>query len=49
MKGKRTKQEVQEASTLIADLSEDNLEKKVQAARNISFIGEVLGSDRIKA
>lgn len=48
MKGKRSKQEVQEASIFISDLTDESLEKRVNAARNLRFIAEVLGSDRIK-
>jgi hypothetical protein len=49
MKGKRSKQEVQEASLLISDLTDDSLEKRINAAKNLRFIAEVLGSDRIKS
>ena len=48
MKGKRSKQEVQEASMFISDLTDESLEKRVNAAKNLRFIAEVLGSDRIK-
>ena len=48
MKGKRSKQDVQEASMFISDLTDESLEKRVNAAKNLRFIAEVLGSDRIK-
>jgi hypothetical protein len=48
MKVKKSKQEVQEASILINDLTDENLEKRVNAAKSIRFIAEVLGNDRIK-
>ena len=43
MKSKRSKQEVQEAASLISDFTDEKVEKRVNAARNIHFIGEVLG------
>ncbi len=49
MKGKKSKQEVQEASILINDLTDEAVEKRVNAARSIRFIAEVLGSERIKS
>lgn len=49
MKGKRSKQEVQEASLLINDLTDESLDKRVNAAKNLRFIAEVLGSDRVKS
>lgn len=49
MKGKRSKQEVQEASLLISDLTDESLEKRVNAAKNLRFIAEVLGSERAKS
>lgn len=39
MKAKRSKQEVQEASTLISDFTDAQIEKRINAAKNIPFIG----------
>ncbi len=49
MKAKRSKQEVQEASSLISDFSDDSIEKRINAAKNICFIAEILGGERVKA
>lgn len=49
MKGKRSKQEVQEASLLISDLTDESLEKRVAAAKSLRFIAEVLGPERTKS
>lgn len=48
MKPKKSKQEVQEASSLINDFTDENIEKRINAAKNIVFIAEVLGGERIK-
>ena len=48
MKGKKSKQEMQEASALIADFTHELKENRINAARRILFIGEVLGPERIK-
>ena len=39
MKGKRSKQEFEEAYRLINDFNDDNVEKHINAARNIHFVG----------
>lgn len=49
MKPKRSKQEVQEAAALINDFTDENIDKRINAARNVHLIGEVLGGERIKA
>jgi|JI9StandDraft_2_1071091.scaffolds.fasta_scaffold537801_1 hypothetical protein len=49
MKAKKSKQEVQEVTTLINDFSDENIEKRVNAAKNVVFIAEVLGGERVKA
>lgn len=48
MKAKKSKQEVQEASTLISDFTDENIEKRIHAAKNIIFVAEVLGGERVK-
>ena len=49
MKAKRSKQELQEAASLIEDITHDNIEKRMAAARKVGFIAEVLGGDRVKS
>lgn len=48
MKGKKSKQEVQEASSLINDFTDEKIEKRVNAAKNVAFIADVLGGERVK-
>jgi hypothetical protein len=49
MKGKRSKQEVQDATQLISDFSDDSVEKRVSASKSIRLIAEVLGGERVKS
>lgn len=49
MKAKKSKQEVQDASSLINDFTDENIEKRVNAAKNVAFIADVLGGERVKA
>mgnify|MGYP006340143075 CR=1 FL=1 len=44
MKAKKSKQEVQEVTTLINDFSDENIEKRVTAAQNVVFIADVPGA-----
>ena len=49
MKGKKNKQELQEAASLIEDITHESIDKRVGAAKKIAFIAEVLGGERVKS
>lgn len=48
MKPKKTKQEVLDASSLISDFADENIDKRINAAKKLPFIAEVLGAERVK-
>lgn len=43
MKPKKSKQEVLDASALISDFTDENIEKRINAAKKLPFIAEILG------
>jgi hypothetical protein len=49
MKPKRSKQEVQDATQLISDFSDETVEKRINASKSIRLIAEILGGERVKS
>jgi hypothetical protein len=45
--GKKSKEEIKRATELINDLGDEDIQKRVKAAKSVSIIANSLGTERI--